>query len=93
LFLVSGTDIAATYVPSEKLASDHMSSLQNRVDQYLKDQYIGYVSEPSETETVEDLFRMVKKAEEELSAAQERVDRLKWELARVQSQGEHLTQD
>ncbi len=69
-----------------------MNSLQNRVDRYLKDKFIDYASEPTESETIDDLFTMVKKAEEDLAAAQERLDRLKWELARVQSQGEHRPQ-
>ena len=58
------------------------SSLQHRVQEYLRNKPIAYASERSEKEAVEAIFTLLKKAEEELKAAQERVDRLKWELAK-----------
>lgn len=60
------------------------ASLQQRVDTYLRSSPTGYVVEETEEGAVESIFGMVQKAEEDLKAAQERLDRLLWELARVQ---------
>ena len=62
-----------------------MNTLQNRVDQYLHGKPAAYVAEESETEAVETIFIELQKAEEVLQTARERVDRLKWELAKAQS--------
>lgn len=60
------------------------NSLQQRVDKYLSGKPRAYVVEEVGEEAVEDIFNIVQKAEEDLKAAQERVDRLKWELAKAQ---------
>jgi hypothetical protein len=62
-----------------------MNTLQHRVDQYLHGKPPEYVLEESETEAVESIFNLLQKAEDDLQAAKERVDRLKWELAKAQS--------
>jgi tRNA(Phe) wybutosine-synthesizing methylase Tyw3 len=59
-------------------------SLQQRVDEYLRGNSTAYVVEEVREEAVEDIFAMVQKAEEDLKAAQERLERLKWELAKAQ---------
>ena len=59
-------------------------SLQQRVDSYLRGNPTAYVVEEPGEEAIEDIFDMVKKAEEDLMAAQERLERLKWELAKAQ---------
>ena len=58
------------------------NSLQQRINVYLHGEYIV---EDSQDEAVVVLFDMLQQAEENLEAAQERVDRLKSELARVPS--------
>jgi len=50
----------------------------------LHDNPRAYVVEEGGEEAVEDIFNIVQKAEEDLKAAQERVDGLKWELAKAQ---------
>lgn len=60
------------------------NSLRQRVDKYLHDNPRAYVVEEGGEEAVEDIFNIVQKAEEDLKAAQERVDGLKWELAKAQ---------
>ena len=64
-----------------------MSTLQHRVNNYLSGKHSDYVSEASEAETIDTIFQLLKKAEDDLSAAQQRVDRLKWELSKAQSAG------
>ncbi len=61
------------------------NSLQQRVNAYLREKTSTYVVQESNDEAVADIFASLKKAEKDLKAAQDRVDRLKWELARVQS--------
>ena len=58
------------------------NSLQQRINVYLHGEYIV---EDSQDEAVVVLFDMLQQAEENLEAAQERVDRLKSELAKVPS--------
>ena len=58
-------------------------SLQQRVNKFLRLNSTAYVVEEVGEEAVEDIFIMVQKAEEDLRAAQERLDRLKWELAKA----------
>lgn len=60
------------------------ASLQQRVDTYLRSNPTGYVVEEAGEDAVESIFDMVQKAEEDLKAAQQRLDRLRWELAKVQ---------
>jgi uncharacterized protein involved in exopolysaccharide biosynthesis len=67
-------------VPQQKT----QNSLQQRVDKYLSGNPTTYVVEEAGEEAVEDIFNIVQKAEEDLKAAQERVDRLKWELTKAQ---------
>jgi hypothetical protein len=67
-------------VPQQKT----QNSLQQRVDKYLSGNPTTYVVEEAGEEAVEDIFDIVQKAEEHLKAAQERVDRLKWELTMAQ---------
>jgi uncharacterized protein (DUF3084 family) len=59
-------------------------SLQQRVDLYLRSNPTAYVVEEAGEEAIENISDMVNKAEEDLKAAQERLDRLKWELAKAQ---------
>ena len=61
------------------------NSLQQRVNDYLREKTSTYVVQESNDEAIADIFTSLKKAERDLKAAQDRVDRLKWELARVQS--------
>lgn len=64
------------------LQEKKQSSLQQRINVYLHGEYIV---EDSQDEAVVVLFDMLQQAEENLEAAQERVDRLKSELAKVPS--------
>ena len=64
------------------LQENKQNSLQQRINVYLHGEYIV---EDSQDEAVVVLFDMLQQAEENLEAAQERVDRLKSELARVPS--------
>ena len=67
------------------LQENKQNSLQQRINVYLHGEYIV---EDSQDEAVVVLFDMLQKAEENLEAAQERVDRLKSELAKVPSYSE-----
>jgi hypothetical protein len=60
-------------------------SLHNRVNDYLRGKPVGYAVEESEESTIEAIFDQLRKAEQDLKAVQERVDRLKWELAKAKS--------
>ena len=64
------------------LQEKKQNSLQQRINVYLHGEYIV---EDSQDEAVVVLFDMLQQAEENLEAAQERVDRLKSELAKVPS--------
>jgi hypothetical protein len=68
-----------------ELQQKHNKSLHNRVNDYLRGQPMTYAVEESEDATIEALFGQLHKAEEDLKAVQERVDRLKWELAKAKS--------
>lgn len=61
------------------------NSLHQRVRSYLRDEHVEYAREESEEESLADVFDMLLKANEDLRAAQERVNILKWELAKAQS--------
>ena len=61
-----------------------LNSLHNRVNDFLRGKPETYLVEESE-DAIEAIFDLLHKAEVELKAVQERVDRLKWELARAKS--------
>jgi len=61
------------------------NSLHQRVSNYLRDKPVEYAHEESEAEALDAIFNTLLKAEEDLRAAQERVDLLKWEIAKVKS--------
>ena len=61
------------------------NSLQQRVNDYLREKSSTYVVKESSDEAIADIFTSLKKAERDLKVAQERVDRLKGELARAHS--------
>lgn len=60
-------------------------SLHNRVNDYLRSKPMIYAVDDSDEAAIEAIFDQLLKAEEDLKAIQERVDRLKWELAKAQS--------
>ena len=60
-------------------------SLHQRVDDFLHSHPLAYAVEEPKEESVEAIFTLLKRAEEDLKTAQERVDRLKWELEKAQS--------
>jgi hypothetical protein len=61
-----------------------MSTLQQRVAEVLSDSPPVYVVDNSEVNAVESIFDMLQKAEADLHAAQARVEKLKWQLAKAQ---------
>jgi hypothetical protein len=67
------------------LQQKNQDSLYNRVNDYLRGNPTAYETEESEQATVEAMLNQLQKAEEELRAAQARVDRLVWELDRAKS--------
>ena len=60
-------------------------SLKQRVNNLLSGNPLGYAVEDSRQQSVEDIFSLLQRAEEELKAAQASVDRLKWELEKARS--------
>ena len=60
------------------------NSLHNRVNDYLRGKPMIYAVDDSE-ETLDAIFEQLQQAEENLKVAQERVDRLRWELAKAKS--------
>ena len=60
-------------------------SLHQRVDDLLHNYPLAYAVEEPKEESVEAIFTLLKRAEEDLKNAQERVDRLKWELEKAKS--------
>jgi hypothetical protein len=46
---------------------------------------MAYAVEESEAAIIEAIFEQLQKAEQDLKTVQERVDRLKWELAKAKS--------
>jgi len=64
---------------------ENNSSLQLRVDAYLRGKPKEYAEEASEEDAAEVVFEMLQRAEADLASAQERVDHLKWELTKVKS--------
>ena len=61
------------------------SPLQQRVNDLLHGNPLGYAVEESMQQSVEDFSILLQRAEEELKASQARVDRLKWELEKARS--------
>jgi hypothetical protein len=60
-------------------------SLQQRVNDLLHENPIGYAVETPKGEAAEAISSLLHRAEEDLKAAQERVDLLKWELEKARS--------
>ncbi len=67
------------------LQKDSEKSLHNRVNDYLRGQPATFVVEESEEATIEAIFDQLHKAEEDMKTVQQRIDRLKWELAKAKS--------
>ncbi|MEZ5504279.1 MAG: hypothetical protein R3E50_17080 [Halioglobus sp.] len=65
------------------LQLENKKSLHNRVNEYLRGKPAAYAAEAPEEASVEAIFDMLQKAEADLKGAQQRVDRLKWELAKA----------
>jgi polyhydroxyalkanoate synthesis regulator phasin len=61
-----------------------MSTLQQRVAEVLSDSLPVYALDDFEANAVDTIFNMLQKAEADLHAAQDRVDNLKWKLAKAQ---------
>lgn len=66
-----------------ELQQENLNSLHNRVNGYLRGKPMIYAVEESEEAVVEAIFDQLREAEEDLKAAQERVDRFKLELAKA----------
>ena len=66
-------------------AKNTQAPLQNRVNDYLRTQPLAYAVEEPMEESIEAIFSLLQKAESELQIAQERVNRLKWELEKARS--------
>lgn len=62
-----------------------MSSIHNRINDILKQGLPQYPADDSQSEVavIDSLFSMLQEAEQELLTVKARVDRLKWELAKV----------
>ena len=60
-------------------------SLQQRVNELLRVNPLGYAVEVTKQQSVEDFSRLLLTAEKELTASQARVDRLKWELEKARA--------
>lgn len=62
-----------------------MENLQQRVNVYLSGTPPEYAADDasSSLEVVDSLFGMLQKAESDLQTAQDKVERLKWELAKA----------
>jgi hypothetical protein len=61
-----------------------MSTLQQRVAEVLSDSLPVYALDDSEANAVDSIFDLLQKAKVDLHAAQDRVDNLKWKLAKAQ---------
>ena len=68
-----------------KLPPKKQESLHNRVNDYLRGQPMIYAVDDSDEAAIEAIFDQLLKAEAELKGVQERVDRLKLELAKATS--------
>jgi|GEM_PF-2830579 len=68
-----------------ELQQKKQKSLHNRVNDYLRGKPMIYAVDESDEAALEAIFDQLQKAEEDLKSVQERVDRLKWELAKAKS--------
>ena len=66
-------------------ANKNQAPLLNRVNDYLRTNPLAYAVEEPMEESIEAIFSLLQKAESELQKAQERVNRLKWELEKARS--------
>jgi Mg2+ and Co2+ transporter CorA len=60
-------------------------SLHSRVNRYLREKPMAYGVEESDETMIEVIYEQLQKAEQDLKTIQDRVDRLKWELAKAKS--------
>lgn len=60
-----------------------MTNLQQRIADVLHESSHGYASVEPETNRVDSIYDLLKKAEADLHSAQVRVDNLKWKLAKA----------
>lgn len=67
------------------LEQQNEKSLHNRVNDYLSRTPVTYGVVESEEETIESILDELNKAGEELRAVKERIQRLKWALAKAKS--------
>jgi hypothetical protein len=65
------------------LQEETQNSLQARINGYLRGKPKEYAVEESGEEVAKAIFDCLKKAEEDLEAAQDRVKRLRWELLKA----------
>ncbi len=65
------------------LEEETQNSLQGRINDYLCGKPKEYSVEESEEEVAKAIFDCLKKAEEDLEAAQDRVKRLRWQLLKA----------
>ena len=66
-------------------AQKTQETLQQRVNDLLHDNPIGYAVETPKEEAAEAISSLLQRAEDDLQAAQERVNRLKWALEKARS--------
>ena len=60
-------------------------SLQQRINNLLHTNPVAFAIEEPKEESVDAISTLLSRAEQELKVAQERVDRLKWELEKARS--------
>jgi hypothetical protein len=68
-----------------ELQQKKQKSLDSRVNDYLRGKPATFAIDESEDVAIEVIFDQLRQAEESLKSAQQRVDRLKWELAKAKS--------
>jgi hypothetical protein len=66
-------------------AQQTISTLQERISSVLRHDPKNYAVEASGPEVVDALHQLILKAEADIEVVQKRIDRFKWELAKVQS--------
>jgi len=76
-----------------EVRKDKTGSLQQRVSKILRGEQAGYAQEASREDAVGVIFEMLQRAEADLQSAkvqaavaEERIARLKWQLAKAQSE-------
>ena len=60
-------------------------SLRNRINEYLRANPMVYAVEEPNEDALDAILSLLRRAEKDLEAAQERVDRLKWALEKARS--------